>query len=707
MDFIFQGFQSSFPAWIYLLIFLGTSVLAWWSYKDYQSIAAGKLYLLIGLRTTVFFVLVALLLNPYIKTERHYTEPPGLLVMLDNSASTGIEKTGYKGVQSYEEVIDALGFRDSSSIRFNFFTIGSETKPAKLSALTFDARQTNLAQAMHMAKANESDASAAIVISDGIFTKGQNPVFETTDINIPVFTVGLGDTTTKKDILVQSVSSNSTGYLNTRLPVSVNVSSQGFSGIPFQVQLRDGNEIISSKSIRPDLSSQVHELSFMLPLDNEGLQQYEIFIPKLAAEWTSDNNSQRFSVHVKDAKQHILSLAFEVHPDVKYIRSLLATDENTKLTKRTWLKNNRFIEGKLHADPDSTDLIVIHGYPSTGLSSEVENQLAKLVSEKPFIVTATPLFNARRFEQEITSLPVSVSGRLRYSPVTITPARNASSHPIMELPNLSYSELPTLSSPIESISSTPVATTLFNSVYQGKNIQQPVLVVQEIGNRRMAFITSYGWFRFNQNINSQIRDFGRQLILNTISWTATEPDNELLEVEPVQTTFNGTQNVIINAYLSNERDQVENDATIGLTISSGETESRHYSMENIGSGRYRLDLGILPEGVYSFEATARKGDRTIDMQKGEFAVSQSNAEFVNIRRNDTVLRQIAERTGGTYLPYDSLSGFWKNLQNQGLLKQKRSVETNFFYPYQHIGWFVVVILLLTIEWIIRKYFSLP
>ncbi len=707
MDFIFQGFQSVLPFWSYLLIFIGTVLLAWWSYNSISGIRPAYRYVLIGLRSAVFFVLLILLLNPFIKTEIPYVEKPGIMVMLDNSASTGIQKNGYNGTESYRSVLEKLNLRDSSSVNFRFFTVGSNTNESLLDSLTFKSAQTNLSEAMRSLKANQAEATAAIVISDGIYTQGQNPVFELEDLEIPIFTVGLGDTTTQKDILIRSVSTNSTGYLDTQQPVSVSVSSKGFRGQPFQVQLRDGGEILSSQTVAPDLDTDNSEVSFELNLTQEGLQQYEVVVPRQDDEWTGDNNTQRFSVDVQDARQQILSLAFEIHPDVKYLRSLLLSDKNTDLTKRTWLNSNRFIEGEFNPNPDSVDLAIIHGYPQSGLSSAVESQLQDLAENVPLIVAATPLFAPQQFEQEISSLPVQILGRWQYERVSISPQEDIASHPIMELPAVEYEQFPTLRAPVENLDSAPASTTLFSSLFQGQHTQKPVLAIQELGNRRMAFFSTFDWFRFNQNTSAEVREFVRQLLLNTVSWTATDPDNKLLDVEPVKTSFTGSEDVIINAYLTNERGEVEDDAAIDVSISSDTADTRFYSMENIGAGQYRLDLGGMPEGIYSFEATAEKGDRQLDTQSGEFAVAESNAEFLNTTRNDQLLRQVAERSGGRYLPFDSLSGFWDAFNQRELLEQNEKVRTTYFYPYQHIGWFVLVVLLLATEWMFRKYLSLP
>jgi len=707
VDFIFQGFQSSLPIWIYLLALVGTSALAWWSYRSIGGIRPLYRKILIGIRATVFFLLLLLLVNPFLKTEDTYYERPNISVMLDNSASTAIEKKQYRGTESYRQVLQTLNLGDSSEVNYDFWAIGSQTTPSNPQGLTFDAEQTNLSNGLQILQGNQSEASAAVLISDGVFTQGQNPAFEAQDLDMPVFTIGLGDTTFQQDVLVSSVSSNSTGYLNSTQPVTATIQAKGYQGESIPVELRKGDEVIDSQTIQPDIPNSSQEVTFQLPLETEGLQQYRIEVPALSGEWSKANNLQRFSVDVKDAKQQILSVAFEVHPDIKLVRSLLLADQNSQLTSRTWLRGDRFIEGSFSFDPDTLDLAIIHGFPQAGLPDAVQQQLQAVAQNVPTIIQETPLFSPEEFEQQISSLPVTVNGSWAPVPVALNPEVDATAHPIMELPPVTYDRMPTILAPIENLDNAPGATKLFSSSYQGNDTQKPILTVQELGNKRRSFVSGFGWFRLDQSDNSEVRDFVQQLWLNIISWTATDPDNQLLDVQPTQTSFGGSEPVIVNAYLNNERGEVEADATIDISISSDSLDNRFYSMENQGGGQYQLDLGTMPEGLYSFEATAQKGDRTIDSQSGEFAVARSNAEFLDINRNEQLLRQVAQRSGGEYVPFDSVDGFWNRLQERGLLDQQEQVQSSYFYPYQHIGWFILVLLLLCAEWIFRKYLSLP
>jgi hypothetical protein len=707
VDFIFQGFQASLPFWVYTLIFICTFLIAWWSYSNVKQIGRIYYYALVSLRSCVFFILLLLLVNPFFKAEDTYFEPANIIVVLDNSSSTQIEKRTYQGSKSYSELLQDLDFAEKSDINFQFFKIGSRIEQTKVGSLTFDQDQTDLSSAIETIRAKQNDTNAALLISDGIYTTGKNPIYETSDISIPVFSIGLGDTTFQKDVLVSSISTNSTGYLNSTQSVKTTINSKGFEGNSIPVHLKKGDEILSEKIIVPKIRNNSQEISFDLQLNQEGLQQYEIHIPTLSNEWTSANNTQRFTVDVQDAKQQILSLALEIHPDVRFVRSLLLKDKNSELINRTWLKGDDFIEGEFTSVTDSLDLAIIHGYPNAGLPAKIKEKLRGIADNIPLIVIASPRFNPQQFQQEITELPVDFTGSEQYGQIALRSVSETSEHPIRELPAITYDQLPNLMGPIKNMSTTSYANMLFSSTYRGEPIQTPVIITHELGNKRHIFVTAYNWFHLQQTQNPGIQAFANQLWQNMISWTATDPDNELLDIQPQQDSFSGTEPITIEGYLKNERGQNESEANITISIISDTLANRMYSMENRDDGNYRLSIPPLPEGIYTYEATAQKGDRILDTDRGEFSVSASNAEYIDINRNERLLKQIAENTGGEYMPFDSVDGFWNILEERQLLDRQQKVETNFCYLYQHIGWYILVIIFLCTEWVLRKYLSLP
>lgn len=707
MDFVFQGFQSGLPPWLYLLLTGGTIALAWWSYKDLKTIRPVYRYTLITFRSIVFFILLMLLLNPFFKSEGLRYEIPEVLVLFDNSASVSINKGEYEGTETYRQLISDLNFKGLDRLSFRYFEVDNDITPGHPDSLAFAGSETNLYNAIEVIRNNQSDARAAILFSDGIFNKGRTPVFLSRELEIPVFTVALGDTSRLKDLIVQNIVTNATGYLNSIHPVNVDILNQGFGQDPFQVQLKSGGNVVQSQVINPGSSTSSHTLTFELELKEEGLQQFEISIPPENEEWSAANNSQPFSVEVLDDKQSILSLAFEIHPDVKMVRTLLLQDENTQLSTRTWLGGDRFIRGDLRLDPDTLDLIVLHGYPPQGLPGQIEEQAGELLERVPSFLFPTPNGRLNDIPSAESVLPISSSGSASFLEVNFAPLIESTEHPVMELPEISYDRLPPVYAPIQGLTPSPGSTVLFNSAYRGTPVDQPLIAIRQTGNLRRAQFNAFGWYLIYQGTDSQAREFIRDLIYNTVSWTATKPDDRRLKIQPAQKIFTGNEPVSFNAFLTNESGEVEPGGVITITISGENMEPRMYNMDNTGGGQYQLDIGALPEGIYQFEAAAKKGSRTIDTQKGEFSVSGSNIEYVNTIRNDNLLRLIADATNGMFYTYQNARGLWQDMDERELLEQVENIETDFFYPYQHAFWFILAIALLGAEWFIRKYVALP
>jgi hypothetical protein len=66
-----------------------------------------------------------------------------------------------------------------------------------------------------------------------------------------------------------------------------------------------------------------HLLLFTDQHTDPGFYEYQINIPGLDDEFTLQNNREQFTVEVLDEKTRIVSLAFEIHPDVGAFRRLM------------------------------------------------------------------------------------------------------------------------------------------------------------------------------------------------------------------------------------------------------------------------------------------------------------------------------------------------------------------------------------------------
>ncbi len=94
----FQGFQSSFSPAIIALLLVVLVIIALFSYQKQKSLTLPARWLLGALRAITFIILALLLFNPVFFKSEVVERAPKLMVLLDNSESTGINKGEYQGL---------------------------------------------------------------------------------------------------------------------------------------------------------------------------------------------------------------------------------------------------------------------------------------------------------------------------------------------------------------------------------------------------------------------------------------------------------------------------------------------------------------------------------------------------------------------------------------------------------------------------------
>ena len=91
--------------------------------------------------------------------------------------------------------------------------------------------------------------TALVIASDGLYNKGPHPVSILKQLNIPVFTVGVGDTTLHRDLLISNVSANKIAYLGNDFPIRLNIEGRKALGKSTVVTVSKNGVQLASQSI--------------------------------------------------------------------------------------------------------------------------------------------------------------------------------------------------------------------------------------------------------------------------------------------------------------------------------------------------------------------------------------------------------------------------------------------------------------------------
>lgn len=700
-----QGFSPVFPILAIVLLALVSFFLAWWSYQHLSTVPLVKRYSLISLRAASLFILLLLLLNPFFVRQESDSNNPRIAVFIDNSQSMSVERGEYSGLESYSEIIEQFRTSESSGFQYDYFLFDDEVSP--FNEVSVDGFRTNLNTLVEYIRERETDYRASVIFSDGIITNGRNPVFAAQNLSIPLITVPVGDTTTVRDIAISDVDFIQTVYTQTRQTFTVEIQQQGFEGEESTVQLLRDGELTDTQSLTFSAETSSQILEFQQEFTEPGFFDFEIRIPAKDGEFTEQNNQFQFTIEVLEDKTNILSLAFEIHPDIGSIRRLIATDQQNELFSSTYLGNNRFIGSDPEQLDEEMDLIVLHGLPAinSSLFEWLNNQ------QIPILYVAAPTTFRILMSNQITDLTacyLSAIGRQQVN-IQLEPFQTSVSHPILEVQSTGIQRFPSLQTYRGQYQLSSLSQTLMTGSYRGVQSGIPVLIAEDASTTRRASVTAYGWYRFEQSRSPEARQFFKQLFTNLISWTSTSPDCENLVIEPAKSVFSENEPIEIRATLFNERGEPEPDAIIELDVNYEDRneESSVYRMTHRQNESYSAEIGIYPQGIYRVEATATKNNRTIGSAETRVRVSQSSAEFLNTRRNDELLRSLSDFTNGIFLENYDMNRLNDFLQESESVRVSDEISEELVYIHHSAIWFFIVLTLLSAEWILRRSVSLP
>ncbi|PWN07598.1 hypothetical protein [Rhodohalobacter mucosus] len=700
-----EGFSPALPVLIIILLVILSLFVSWWSYKSLEDQSRYIKPLLITLRTLSLLILCALLFNPYVTRQQIVSTPNEVAVFIDNSSSILVERGSYEGESDFRSAYDAFLANRPENLSYPVFQFGDYVREDN--EPDFSDPSTNIQQVTEYLLENGNRFSAAVLFSDGIITRGRNPVFQAQSVTVPLITVPLGDTTLVRDISVAEIEYTDPIYTNTIHRITVEIRHRGYENVETDIVLYENGVPADRKTIQFPSSSGTEWIDFDRSYANDGFVNLTVSAEPVDGEFTEENNRASAAFRVLDNKTRILSIAYEIMPDVASVRRLIATDRQYELLQSTYLGNGRYAGESLSGiNPDDIDLLVIHGLPVQRDSNL--NRLLNSDTSVLFMSTPGSYSMIGNYQQQS---PALFEFRGSDTELTVLPAQDTTSvsHPLMELTPLTWNRLPSLTVQDGEYQMIPGTEVHLWGQSAQKATEIPLLVSADYGNKRVANLNAYGWNRYDLSTQSEVSQFFEEIVTNIISWGSSANEDRLLILEPLRDTFTELEQVQFRASLINERGEREPNASISLTLTrlDQNTVPVSFQMRHLGDGNYELNAGRYPSGIYSARGRAVAAGREIDVDETRFTIGSVNEEMIDTRRNSALLQQLAAVTGGYYeenAGSEKLSEFLEEISDQN---NTDNTVTETDYLYRNGIWFFIAILLLTAEWMLRRKISLP
>ncbi|MDQ7066163.1 MAG: vWA domain-containing protein [candidate division KSB1 bacterium] len=714
--------QFAYNTWFFILGMLGFGLLAWWAYQiTLPPVSAALRRLLLILRTLSFVFLFLLLFEPILGIAWRNAERPVVAVLVDVSASMQLpDEQGSRG-EHLKSVLKQPWLNDLQKrfeVTFIHFASEATEVPALIpDSLTFDAEGTHISAALALAseKLSSRNFAATLLLSDGIYNLGSDPVQAQGAYPVPIFTVAFGRTTADRDVWIEDVLTNEVAFAGTRVPLQVMLRSRGYAGRNAQIRLMQGGRVVASQTVTLPPDDQEQTLQFSFVPDQEGMQKYRLVVDAFPDEVTDRNNQRTFYIKILKSKLKIVLLAGAPSPDVSFLVRTLKQDRNLKVRSYVALAPGKILGGTLPVSGELKDIDCVIGVQLFGpqpLAPVMQRWLERTViqEEKPFLFISGADVSARQLaEQRKLLLLVTPPVVTREKQVVPRVTLQGMLHPILKITDESseikeaIEGLPPVVSPFLRLNFAPGAQVLLEGVGTGKLAARrggvPLLNLVRQGQRRLVAFWGGGFWRWHlmmQRVQPG-NDYYQRMFLQSIRWLVSVEESKLLRVSTNKDIYRTGEEILFSAQAYYEdftpRDQLDIEVNI-----RGRDTSADILLQGRGNGLYEGKLSVLESGDYRYRATAREGDRIVGTDEGRFTVEPFRIEFQHTETDFLLMQRLAMRSGGRAVAPDSLAQWAAGLQ----FAPRITYEEKQFPLWQRWPMLAIIVLSLSLEWFLRK-----
>ncbi|HEX4084081.1 MAG TPA: hypothetical protein VHY22_04160 [Chthoniobacteraceae bacterium] len=355
---------------VFILMLLGA--FAWWSYhrqEAHRALSAGRRKVLLGLRLTLFALIVMLLLRPVLALDLQEHIRRTVLLMVDATKSMNIrdqrlDETDQKRAEIGMGVLDTLSqpldagraadarqisrvdlvkavlqnqnLRLIENLRKEFnvetWTFAQTASPVDSSAWLVDYRATGNTTAIGdsvrgvLDRKRGQPVAGIVLITDGGNNAGSPPA-EAAEAaardGVPIYAYGVG-ITSPRDIIVSHLSAPEIAFAQDEMSVSVQVRGQGLAGETGKLSLKLGDNEVATKDVAFTGADQIVSMSFTPQIKGEF--ELSASIPPRDDETSRDNNSAQQRVRVVDSKIKVLYIEQKPRWEFRFLEEVLLRD---------------------------------------------------------------------------------------------------------------------------------------------------------------------------------------------------------------------------------------------------------------------------------------------------------------------------------------------------------------------------------------------
>lgn len=660
---------------------------------------------LTGLRATVLLGLLLLLLQPVLTVENVHIKDLPWIIYLDNSVSMRYHQTSSLGSIN-NGIGSMLEYLDKKDQAYEVYTFADTLREVRSQpVLEAEGVTTDLGQVLDHLESRRSEFAGALIVTDGQPTQGADSYQILASIpNRPIHVLGIGEETPMVDVAIQSIDVPTVAIKGELVTVKVRIQTSGKVRKRLNATLYHGNKLLGSRYVRSGGGDSRTDVQFQFRPDQIGKSEYRIQLSSLAEEINIQNNRQTFTLLVLKDRYRVALVTGSPNRNTAVLKRLLRQQSRLQVDHYVQIDGRRMRPSLKQFWETPYELIIFDQYPTRPISRNFQRIFGKklLSNQAAFCFVVGPGQKIQESEGLFPFLglrPVESASLKKALPWTftnesVTLGFGSASETGEDFPPL----VPGLTvKPINNAAQV-VATFLGDSTL-------PLVIIQEKKSLRSMVWTSGDMasvhFRTTAtNQSALLENFWN----GALAWLLrTGGENELF-FRLNKDIFQQGELIQVTGTSSYEKKGQTDRATVFLDVYRDENKvlSKEFAY-NLARERWETNLRASVPGDYTYEIRLSEGIQSKIVQSGSYGVMESQVELNNVFLNKPLLTKLAQHSGGEFRSWQNRNEILDYMHQ----KEDRELVADVFKFNEHPGLLCTILILLCIEWILRRRRGLP
>ena len=664
-------------------------------------------------RWVAIFLVLLLAVDPVVWIKRTESSEPVVVVLIDDSGSMAHPSVSAKldtakAVLS-SGLLEALG-RKASVRTFTFSDRAVEAGPSEIEGLAPRGSRTDLVSGLEFALERlDALPSDIVIVTDGAVNFGRDAVHYCMGLRVPVHTVSVAETAPTPDLSIDRLEFSEMVYAGSDVPLEIYMSGRNEVAVETRLVVRDSAGTVHEEVVRVPGSGARLKHTARINAGETGLHRFTATLEPFEGEEVTRNNTKSFSLRVIKGKIKACVVAPAPSWDFAFTRRNLMDDPNVDVYVHFTSPGSRAVSiprtiDNLTGRLDEMDAVIVTGDPRF---SGLAGSLTDFVADGGGLL----LLSAGGHAAQLRDLsPVEYESGRPGETADVTPkvTEAGMSHEIMNIGGTFradlWVDLPPLPVGAEIAGARRDAAVLMRSE-DDPNV--PVLAAMKYGNGKVCALTCselWRWDLATVGLGLDVPVY-RGLLGSMSKWLVRRDQTRRVSLTRPRTDYEWGEPVDFVTRVVDENLKGLPDASVAGEIASEATGevAGTLEFEERGPGSFSARTDFLPPGRYSARVRAYLAGEAIGSDALVFNVDSRGLEDVSFDGDDVLLQEISQVTGGSHYGVREASRLGDDI-NPGEVVVNKLDEMRFELG---VGTFVLILVLLAAEWLVRKRRMLP